>query len=302
MCHGPALPWSGRIRDFGMKGGGIILGFPGFFSYLSAFLLGACRLFPGSENPPTPISQRVMWEGRGPSGYMVTPVSGVDSQSTQGAIRIHVLEFAGSDTTRLTLEEFGHACSAFAAFQENATASEFEDGFFRRGNAVTFHHGKFMGSLPYASAGLLPSRFLQEKLAFQGESLFLHPPEFESFPLLGRIPRSERVISRDFLGRTWRGPVFTVGYRCHDDTATAFRAFAQNHEDLMPWLNGWKGVLDTLDWDREIHFQGWDEFHHPLIFWFFKDAVIGLAGCYDPILARDYAQKMGKTRVFWTKP
>ena len=139
---------------------------------------------------------------------------------------------------------------------------------------------------------------LSHNLSFQGEVLFRKPGEFEAFPLLGRIPHSERVISQHFLGLFWQGPVFTVSYRCHQDTATAFRAFAQQPKRVGEWMAAWKGELDSLDWGREIHFQGQDEFRRPLIFWKFSEAVMGFAGLFGPIFGFGICRKNEKNRHF----
>jgi hypothetical protein len=154
----------------------------------------------------------------------------------------------------------------------------------------------------YARAGLIPVHFVKTNLAFQGEELFQKPIGFQAFPLSGRIPHSERVILREFQGRKWTGPVFSARYRCHEDTATAFRAFPQSQDSLRSWFHEWHGKSDTLTWGREFRFLGQNEFHEPVVFWVFPEGILGLVGCYDSILAEAYAQKMQKMTVLWTKP
>jgi hypothetical protein len=214
----------------------------------------------------------------------------------------HTYEFTGLDSVRLSLMEFSETWMAYAAFQYSAGPMGMAEGFHRVPGALIFPHGHFLATLESPQAGMAPAAFLRENLVFLGEDLFSKPEEFSAFPLLGRIPHGERVISRDFLGRTWQGPVFTVAYRCHTDTATAFRAWTQNSDSVKSWLTAWKGKTDTLNWGRDLHFQGQDEFHRPLIFWFFPEGVMGFAGCYDPNLAAEYAKKMEKTASFWKKP
>ncbi|HKP97866.1 MAG TPA: DUF6599 family protein [Fibrobacteria bacterium] len=268
-------------------------------------LFTACRLSQTSESPPLPLSQRVTWKGQVASRYRDSlPAIAVDSDPSRepAPIRIHSFEFAAPDTLRLRLQEYREAFQAFAAFQKFATPWDMAEGGYRDGNALVFQHGPFLGRLTSAQTGSAFAGFLRENLSFQGEELFSKPGEFSAFPLLGRIPHSERVIPGHFLGRSWNGPVFTVAYRCHADTATAFRAFPQNADTVHTWMQAWKGKSDTLSWGREIHFQGWDEFHRPLILWVFSEGLMGFAGCADPILAGEYAQKMQKTAVLWAKP
>jgi hypothetical protein len=216
-------------------------------------------------------------------------------------LRIHFFGFPGADSADLRLLEYRDPYAAYAAFQRLATEDELADGFYREGDAWRFRHGRFLGSLNRSGEDAA-SEMPANGLAFQGESLFAIPGEFASFPLLGRIPRSERVILRHFLGREWRGPVYTVAYRCHEDTATAFRALAQSADSVDGWMREWNGKQDTLNWGREIHFQGQDEFRRPLVFWKFSEGVMGFEGCFDPILAQEYAEKMKKTAMFWHKP
>ncbi len=234
--------------------------------------------------------------------YSDSAAENPDTTKSGSPIRFHSFRFGGTDTVQLTLTEFRNPHWAFASFQKTTNASELADGFYRDRDALIFQHGQFTGILKYTRAGLVPAGFLKENLSFLGEELFAKPDEFAAFPLLGRIANSERVIPQHFLGREWRGPVFSVSYRCHGDTAIAFRAFSQKFQDVQSWLNEWPGKRDTLNWGREIRFQGWDEFRRPLIFWVFSEGVMGFAGCDDLALARDYAQKMEKTTVLWPKP
>ncbi|MDB5048133.1 MAG: hypothetical protein JWO30_1204 [Fibrobacteres bacterium] len=270
--------------------------------FFLATLLSACRLSQAPETPPLTLSQKVSWNGKTASGYSDSLPFGVDTLTGEGPIRIHFLEFAEPDTVRLCLKEYRSGFRAYAAFQKSASGVELAQGFYRERNALVFQHGSYLGELEYARAGLVPASFLKENLSFLGEELFVKPREFAAFPLLGRIPGSERVISNDFLGRKWQGPVFTVSYRCHSDTGTAFRSNLQNSDTVKSWLREWQGKRDTLNWGREIHFQGLDEFHRSLIFWLFSEGVMGFSGCFDPVLAQEYAKKMKKTAVLWPKP
>ena len=269
---------------------------------LLAALLGACRLSQTPEEPPLPLSLQVRWSGKTAARYSDSIPKDANRDRTGMPVHVHSFAFSGTDSLLLRLKEYRHAYEAYAEFEKSASAEALAAGFYRERNALVFHHGKFLGELEYARPGLVPSRFLKENLAFHGEELFAKPEEFTAFPLLGRIQHSERVIARHFLGKDWQGPVFTVGYRCNSDTGTAFRAFAQNSDSVKSWLRGWQGRKDTLDWGREIRFQGADEFRRPLIFWFFSEEVMGFEGCFDSLLTHEYAEKMQKTAVLWPKP
>jgi hypothetical protein len=268
------------------------------------FALAGCRFTQEPPAPILPLSQKVRWSGGLAVSYADSLVATEDSLQTGKAFRIHDFGFSDPDSTRLRLFEFAQAFGAYAAYQHAAGPEEIAESHFRQGpqgSKWRFHHDRFFGEL--TSQRVQPQGDeLIDNLSFQGEALFLKPKEFEAFPLLGRIPHSERVIADHFLGRAWRGPVFTVAYRCHGDTATAFRAFAQESGLLEEWMSAWKGEMDSLDWGREIHFQGQDEFRRPLIFWKFSEAVMGFAGCSDTILALKYAEKMKKTAILWPKP
>ncbi len=267
----------------------------------SMIAVAGCRFTPEPPAPPLPLSQKVRWSGGLAATYADSLVASEDSLRTGNAFRIHDFGFSDSDSTRLRLFEFAHASGAYAAYQLVAGPDAMAESHFREDSVWRFHHDRFLGELTLQRAQVQGDELI-DNLSFQGETLFLKPKEFEAFPLLGRIPHSERIISDHFLGRAWRGPVFTVGYHCHGDTATAFRAFAQESRQMEEWMGAWKGEKDSLDWGREVHFQGQDEFRRPLIFWKFSEAVMGFEGCSDMILALKYAEKMKKTAILWPKP
>lgn len=273
-----------------------------FQLFLASVLIGTgCRFTQEAPVPTLPFPQTVRWSGLLAEAYSDSLITSVDSLESNEAFRIHDFGFPSQDSIRLRLFEFSHAYGAYAAFQRFSGQEGLADGHFRDGGVWRFHHGRYLGELSSGPV-LSEENLLSDNLSFQGEALFLKPREFEAFPLLGRIPHSERVITDHFLGLDWLGPVFTVSYRCHQDTATAFRAFAQEPKRVGKWMATWKGDLDSLDWGREIRFHGQDEFRRPLIFWKFSEAVMGFEGCFDPILALEYAEKMKKTAVLWPKP
>jgi hypothetical protein len=255
------------------------------------------------------MSQRVTWDEAIALSYsdsLIQSEGGNEDTLSLAAVRspwrVHRFLFAGPDSLELGLFEYREAYWAYAAFQSAAGKAGITRGMFEEGKTLHFLHGALLGELKAMTGSEIEPASLLENLSFQGEDLFLLPKEFAAFPLLGRIPHSERVISSHFLGRQWRGPVFTVGYKCHGDTATAFRAFPQDFNAAKLWIQDWSGKSDTLGWGREIHFQGLDEFHRPLIFWVFSEGIMGFAGCFDTILSQEYAEKMEKSAILWPKP
>jgi hypothetical protein len=142
----------------------------------------------------------------------------------------------------------------------------------------------------------------RDGLKFGAEPAFRKPRLFASFPIQGRLPASERVVSRHFLGRIWQGPVLTVSYRCGEDTATGFRAYPQPGRWVSAWMREWEGAVDSARGPDEKRFQGLDEFRRPLIFWSFSEGIVGLEGCFDTILAGEYVEKMRKMSKLWVHP
>ncbi len=276
-----------------------------FYHFILLFSMAwmtGCRIEPKPEADPLPLSRRVTWMGNSATRFSDSLPGASDTAGLLAPVGLHNFEFPILDSARLLLKEYANAWAAYAVFQQSATPAEMAEGFYRERHALVFPHDRFVGILEYARAANASADFLKENLSFQGEELYAKPKEFSAFPLLGRIPHSERVIPSHFMGRNWQGPVFTIAYHCHSDTATAFRAWKQNQDSVKTWLADWRGKSDTLEWGREIHFQGWDEFRRPLIFWFFSDGIMGFSGCFDPVLAAEYDQKMEKTNVFWAKP
>lgn len=275
-------------------------------------MLIGCRFSKAPEAAPMPLSSRVTWAGTTASVYSDSLIrddgggSGNEEIASPGAggtpLRLHRFLFAGPDSLELRLLEFRQAYWAYAAFQDVAGKDGMARGMFEEGKTLRFLHGAFLGELRSLNGSEIESATLFDQLLIQNEERALSPKEFAAFPLLGRIPHSERVISSHFLGRQWRGPVFTVGYKCHGDTATAFRAFPQDLKAAKLWMGDWNGKSDTLDWGREIHFHGVDEFRRPLIFKVFSEGAMGFAGCFDTLLSQEYAEKMEKSAILWPKP
>ena len=259
--------------------------------------LAACR--PEDRASPVPVSQRVAWSGRFATDAKDSVLS--DTVSAGACLRTHRLEFAGTDPLILNLREYRTAYWAFAAFRRLERGEPPREGWLATGDRVYVVHGAYLGELDSA-AGSNSVGTLRDRLKFVGSAATSLPPEFESFPLLGRIPNSERVGTEDFLGHAWEGPIFSVAYHCHGDTALAFRGFPQSAKRVAEWMFGWKGEVDSTHSGREWRFKGVDEFRRPMIFGFFSEGVAGFSGCFDPLLAQEYIEKMKKTQVFWHKP
>jgi hypothetical protein len=278
------------------------------FAFSLLWVLTGCRLSHETE-ATLPLAQRVTWSGRLPVAVSDSIPS--DTDSTAASIRIHRLEFAGPEGPfHLELREYRTAYWAFAAWQSLAPNRP-REGCFRLGSRWVFAHGPYLGITDSSAGSLYPGEF-KDRLAFAAERseggqsrpepLFALPSEFESFPLLGRIPGSERVSEGDFLGSRWSGPVFSAEYRCHEDTAIAFRAFPQKAESLEAFSALWKGKREPGPGGQGWRFQGQDEFSRPMIFEVFSEGLMGFSGCFDPATAHEYVEKLRKTQVFWRHP
>ncbi len=275
------------------------------FWFVISFFFG-CQFSKDEDISLSPIANRVSWKNLPATSYSVDslPKQNESSDSTFhfASTRSHKFEFAGTDTVHLVLHEFDQEFSAYAAFTENASERDMEQGYFQNGNRLIFYHGRYLGEFRETGFKLIPSRFLQNVLDFQGEELFLKPNQFQSFPILGRIAKSERVILQHFMGKNWIGPVFTVQYHCNEDTATLFRGFPQGPGYRADQFSDWNGKLDTLSKAGDIHFSGQNGVHEPLLFWGFSTGIFGVIGCYDPEMALAYAEKMKKMMIFWKTP
>lgn len=260
---------------------------------LSLLALSGCRTTSEPEPPPLPISGRVTWEGRGPVEF------GTDSS---GRLKIHTLVFQAPDTLRLRLIEYPDDVQAYQAFQAKSNLEELRQGYYREGSSQHFFQGPYLAELHHSSGALLSAGLVREKLLFQGESLFQRPRAFQAFPIAGQIPQSERILTPDFLGGKGSEALLAVAYQCHQDTAWLFRSSRPFAKSLSEWLSARQGRADTLKWGREIHFSGILSDGKPVIFWIFKGGVLGVWGCYDPVLAQEYAEKLKKTTILLEKP
>jgi hypothetical protein len=190
---------------------------------------------------------------------------------------------------------------AFAALESLDPARFSAGDLLRTGKGWAFCHGPYLG-LTDSVALNLGREELKARLRIGGEAPVALPREFEAFPLLGRVPGSERVWLRDFLGGPWRGPVFSVAYRCSGDTAIAFRGLPQKEADLEDYLSLWKGHRDRGKNRNSWRFEGVDEFGRPMLFRFSPKGILGFSGCYDSVQGQEYLEKMEKTGVFWNNP
>jgi hypothetical protein len=209
---------------------------------------------------------------------------------------------------RMEIREYRQARFAFAAWRSlggdarmGDIAARAGEGYLRAGSRWAFVHGAYLGLTDTSAANLYPEEF-KERVAFAGEPAFLLPPEFEAFPLMGRIPGHVGIFVRDFLGLPWKGPIFTVAYDCHGDTALAFRGFPQNPDTLSLSLSAWKGHHESSKNGQSREFVGEDGLGYPIILKVFPEGILGFSGCFDSQLSQEYVQKMLKMRFFWHNP
>ncbi|MBW8888168.1 MAG: hypothetical protein JF616_10475 [Fibrobacteres bacterium] len=264
-------------------------------------ILAGC-LWPQPAAAPKPLSQRLTWCGR-QAGLILDSVPS-DTGNPSACIRIQRLEFPGATTPfRMELRQYRDPVRAFVAWEGLALQTRPQEGCVRIGSRWAFIHAAYVGLTDSSAGELYPEEF-RERLAAADEPAILFPEQFKAFPLLGRIPGSERISMKDFLGGPWSGPVFSVGYPCHGDTAIAFRASARDAASLAGWMNPWKFSAPgrAADFTLEKRYQGEDEFGRPMILRAFSDGILGISGCYDSDLGQEYAEKMRKMQVFWHDP
>lgn len=277
------------------------------YGRLLATLLTALAIVPiacgksGNSTNSIPLMQKVIWTGR--PAQSITDSIPIDTVEPASVIRVHRLVFHGREGAPfvVSLREYRADHWAFAAWLTWSAGEPPLRGAIRSGPRWIFSQGRYLGIADTAGSGISVAAF-RENLVFAGEPEFPVPALFAAFPLLGRISNSERVVREEFLGYAWMGPVFSADFHCHGDTATAFRAPSQNADSLRAWMLPWKGRSDSLEAGRHWQFRGEDEFRRPMIFWVFSGGVAGLSGCFDPVLEKEYVEKMEKTQVFWHKP
>jgi hypothetical protein len=267
-------------------------------SFALASLIG-CRWTQDRE-APLPLAQRLTWYGR--SAERVTDSIPADTVSSGACIRIQRLDFPGSEAPfRMELRQYRSAVWAFAAWEGLGTRVGSQEGCARVGRGWAFVHGAYLGLTDSSAGDLYPEEF-RERLLSLGEPAFILPQEFEAFPLQGRIPGTERVEIRHFLGGTWSGQVFSLAYPCHGDTAIIFRSGVQNPDSLSLWMRDWKGQNYFGSSGEDGNYMGQDEFGRPILFRKFSEGIFGISGCFDPELTRQYAEKMRKMKEFWHDP
>jgi hypothetical protein len=269
-------------------------------------LLFGCQFSKDEAVPALTLANRVLWKNKVATSYVVDSTenrgNAIDATPHFDSVRKHHFEFLGDDTVHIVLHEFDQEYRAYAAFAENANRREMAEGFYQDGNRLFFYHGRYVGEWRDVGHNLISGHLFQNSLVFQGEELFLKPPEFQSFPLLGRIAKSERVNLQHFLGKNWIGPVFSIQYHCNDDTAALFRGFPQEPLTESELFSNWVGKFDTLFHGDEIRFLGQNEWHEPLLFWGFRTGMVGVVGCYDQEMAISYGEKMKKMTILWKSP
>lgn len=263
-----------------------------------ACLMSSCRQ--NLNETPRTLPQGLSWCGR--SASLIRDSVPADTSAPDACLGVHLLEFPGAEGAfHLELREYRASWLAYAALQRRGGGRAVEEGCIRLDSGWGFIHGRYLG-LADSSSLLLTREEFRQNLVFGGQIGFSLPPEFEAFPILGRITGSERVFEADFLGMRWNGPIFSVGYRCHGDTALAFRGYTQNEDSLLSFIAPWEGRREILPRGRGWRFQGKDEFGRPLFLGYFSEGILGFSGCYDSSWNREFVEKMQKMRMFWSNP
>jgi hypothetical protein len=263
-----------------------------------ASLIG-CR-WPQVREAPVPLAKRLTWYGR--AAERVNDSTPADTAFAGACTHFQSLEFPGTDAPfRLELRQYRSSVWAFAAWEALGKQTRPQEGCARIGKRWAFLHGAYLGLTDSSAGDLYPEEF-RERLASSGEPVFILPQEFEAFPLQGRIPGTERVNIRHFLGGSWRGAVFSLGYSCHGDSAIAFRSGVQNGDSVRVWMRDWKGHNLFENSREDGSFTGQDEFGRPILLRKYSEGIFGISGCFDSELSQQYAEKMGKMREFWHDP
>jgi hypothetical protein len=270
---------------------------------LLASVLLSCEPAAEKEDPVRTLPQRLTWNAqRAASVATDSLLPRTGPEALAGVVKVHTLEFREDGNLTVILREFRKDWQAFAAFQTKASAEELRQGFYREKNSFFFYHGPYLGEVRSEAPALMPSAYLRDRLAFHPEEPFLRPQVFRTFPLSGQIPHSERVLTPAFLGKKGSGTLVAMSFQCGADTASLFRGIPPFENEPGDWIRQWQGKSDTLKWSGEVHFSGLLGPEQPLNFWKFKGGFRGILGCFDPIQAAEYGEKMKKMEVLLPNP
>ncbi len=267
-------------------------------------VLSACK---GEEfhEPTPPWPDEFHWLDRRPveakTWDTLVDLGGGNSEKRIPA-KIHRLLFVAEDSLLVNLWEFPRDYWAYYLFHRNAPFDvQLEAGIYRKGPALIFHIGTFLGEVSYAHHAMVPQAYLVESL--KGLALGGVPAVFHAFPRLNRVGGSERVHVGQPLGHAWENPAFSAAYPCLIDTARIFRLpGADAKERLSGMIPNWKGALDTLSWGSELRFVGRTDRGIPVVFHASKVGLVGIEGCTDPKKAREYVEIVKKMDVLLQKP
>ncbi len=259
------------------------------------FLFNSCFREPEPDTP-SDLSREIRWRGFEP-GHRV-PISLPDFPLEippllwNGALA-HRLDFFDPDSMRMTLIEFSTDFAAYAFYQMLAGGEQdVANSYFRHHHSIWFLSGRWVGEAENRSQTLIPIGYLKEGLGWSNEE-YSKPKTFQGFPRAGRLPHSERVHIFRFLGHNWPAPVFSAKYFCHGDTAIVFwMPFKPSEEEFALISSPWQGRMEQSDGRRTWWFIGNTELDRPLLFYAFFRGVVGVEGCYDPVLSLAMAQKM----------
>jgi hypothetical protein len=185
----------------------------------------------------------------------------------------HLLEYEGN-------------LEAYAAFQEMALQDEdVAAGLTVCGERVCFRRGRWIGVIDAGSwKGVT---WFENALALPGAASAVGiPAVFGSLLQQGRLPGSERILTREFLGIKTEARIFTVRVECRGDTSLVYASpdLQFSFADALLQQPGWRQeTTETgLYVSREISDLP------PSQLQFSKRGMAGVEGCFDENLTKKW--------------
>ena len=246
-----------------------------------ALLLGACgrqsAREPGLEwnGAPIPVTARQNHPNE-------EALKGRNLEVLEGHPPKRILEIASGDWgDSLVLLEYPGEEEAYAGFQELAPNSEDLAAYSVHGDRVCFRRGRWIGTLDAMS--WKGADGFDRALALPGApSPGGLPKVFGSLLYRNRIPGSERILTREFLGLKFSSRVFSVGMDCHGDTARLYAAGKINDEFIiaLAGLPGWRS--ESVSGVRQFSSESSEML--PVVLRFTRGGMVAVEGCFDDSL------------------
>lgn len=239
---------------------------------------GASSHEPGLEwnGSPMPVESRTAVPD---SAAMRAAVPILGTMLPKRVLRIAPGEWGDS----LRILEFEGELEAYAAFQELASLPEdVAAGVTAQGDRICFRRGRWVAvtdAWTWKGADVFDRALALPDAALPGGI----PDLFGSMVHQDRIPGSERILTRTFLGFQTEVPVFSVQVDCHGDTAWVYaspgmrRGRAESFMARLARLPGWQA--DTVASGLELS-QNSPELP-PLTLHFSKRGMVGVEACFD---------------------